>query len=161
MITKYCNIWCIARGEWVGFYCFLTNIFLITFQYLQNIAILCFEFVTFPWKNVICYKQMKMVKSSFFIKNFCYIFSNANGIEKPGICWQKCLTFFNSITRSTYCNVKLIIMMKQWKYRIANILNCYAVFSQSWKQQKAKAEKFGSRSLKLQRIDWLFEWEKF
>ena len=51
MITKHWNIWCIARGEWVGCYCFLTNIFLITFKYLQNIAILCFQCVKFPWQK--------------------------------------------------------------------------------------------------------------
>ena len=28
---------------------------------------------------------MKMVDSSFFITNFCYIFSIVNGIEKPDI----------------------------------------------------------------------------
>ena len=35
-----------------------------------------------------------------------YIFSNANGIEKL-------VTSFNSITRSTCCNVRLNIMIKQ------------------------------------------------
>ena len=37
-LTKHWNIWCIAKGGWVGFYCFLTNIFQITFKYLQNIG---------------------------------------------------------------------------------------------------------------------------
>ena len=36
------------------------------------------------------------------------IFSNANGIEKLDICWQKFLTLFNSITRSTCCNVSKV-----------------------------------------------------
>ena len=30
------------------FYCFLTNIFQVNFKYLQNIVILCFQFVKFP-----------------------------------------------------------------------------------------------------------------
>ena len=30
---------------------------------------------------------------------------------------------------------------------MVNTLNCYATFSHSWKQQKAKAETFGSRNL--------------
>ena len=48
-------------------------------------------------------------------------------------------------------------MMKRQKYRMAKILNCRATFSQIWKQQKAEAKAFGSRSLKLQSIDGLFE----
>ena len=56
---------------------------------------------------------MKMVQCSFFIKGFCYIISNANGIEKPGIYRQKCLSLFNSIRGSTCCNVRLNIMMKR------------------------------------------------
>ena len=44
---------------------------------------------------------------------------------------------------------------------MGNILNCYAIFSQSWKYQKAEAKAFGSRSLKLQSIDGLFESTKF
>ena len=43
VITKLWNIWYIARGGWVGFNSFLTNIFLITFKYLQNRARLCFN----------------------------------------------------------------------------------------------------------------------
>ena len=155
MITKNWNIWCIARGGWVGFYCFLTNNFQINFKYLQNIAILCFQFVKFPWKNITCQKPIKMVECSFFINNFCYIFSNANGIEKPGICWRKILTLFNSIKRRTFCNVKLNIMMKRWKCRMANILNGCAIFSTIWKQQEAKAEAFGSRRISE---NWLIVW---
>ena len=33
------------------FYCILTNIFQITFKYLQNIVRLCFHFVKFPWEK--------------------------------------------------------------------------------------------------------------
>ena len=33
------------------FYCFLTNIFQITFKYIQNIVIFCFQFVEFPWEK--------------------------------------------------------------------------------------------------------------
>ena len=35
----------------VGFCFFLTNIFQITFKYLQNIVILCFQFVKFTWEK--------------------------------------------------------------------------------------------------------------
>ena len=41
---------------------------------------------------------------------------------------------------------------------MANILNCREFFFTIWKQQKAEA--FGSRSLKLQSIDGLFESKK-
>ena len=51
MITKHWNIWYIARGGWVGFYCFLTDIFVITLKYLQNIAKVRFQFVKIPWKK--------------------------------------------------------------------------------------------------------------
>ena len=44
---------------------------------------------------------------------------------------------------------------------MANILNFRAIFLQFWKQQKAEAETFGSRSLKLQSIDGLFKLRKF
>ena len=93
-------------------------------------------------KNIICYKQMKMVDCSFFIKNFCYIFSNADGIEKQGICWQKFLTLFYSITRSTCCNVQLNIIMKRWKYRMANILNCYAIFFTKLEAVESRSRSF-------------------
>ena len=54
-----------------------------------------------------------MVECSFFINNFCHIFPNANEIEKPRMCWQKFLTLFNSITRSTVkLNVKLKLQCK-------------------------------------------------
>ena len=52
-----------------------------------------------------------MVECSFFITNFCYIFSNANGKEKPDKCGQKFLTSFNSITRSTCSYVSVNIMI--------------------------------------------------
>ena len=74
---------------------------------------------------------MKMVVCSFFIINFCYIFSNANGIEKTRHLLTKISTFVNSITRS------------------------------SRKQQKAEAAAFGSRKLKLQTTDGLFESTNF
>ena len=40
---------------------------------------------------------------------------------------------------------------------MANILNCHAIFSQIWKQQKADAKAFVSRGLKIQSIDELLE----
>ena len=51
VIPKHWNIWCIARGGSVGFYCFLANIFVITLKYLPNIRILRFQVVRFPWEN--------------------------------------------------------------------------------------------------------------
>ena len=42
---------------------------------------------------------------------------------------------------------------------MANILNCPAIYFT--KQQKAEPEAFGSRRLKLQSIDGLFESRKF
>ena len=39
-----------------------------------------------------------------------YISKYKNGIKKPDKCGQKFLTLFNSITKSTSCNVSLNIM---------------------------------------------------
>ena len=113
-LTKHWNIWCIAREGWVGCYCFLTKIFLITFKCLQNIRILCFHFAKFPLKNIICWKKMKMVECSFFITNFYYIFSNVKCQWNREIrhLLTKISIFVNSVTRST-CDARLIIMMKQ------------------------------------------------
>ena len=69
-----------------------------------------------------------MVDCSLFIMNFCYIFSNVNGIVKPDKYGQKFLTLFNTIARSTYWNVSLNIMITRKKYRMANILNSRALF---------------------------------
>ena len=93
----------------------------------------------------------------FLHNEFCNIFPSVNRTEKPAICSQKFLTSFNSITRSNCCNVRLN-MIKRQKYRMANILNCLEFFLQILKQQKA--EGFGSRSLKLQSINRLFESRK-
>ena len=51
LITNHLNIWCIARGGWDGFYCFLTNIFQITFKYLQNLVTLHFQLVKSHWEK--------------------------------------------------------------------------------------------------------------
>ena len=106
VITKHWNIWYITRGGWIGFYCFLTNIFLITFKYLQNMAILCFQFVKFPWKKI---NMLRADEDGFFLTNFCYIFSNANGIEKPDrYLLTKISNFvqFNSKKHLLQCKVK-------------------------------------------------------
>ena len=44
---------------------------------------------------------------------------------------------------------------------MANVLNYRANFYQTWKQQKEEVEALGSRNLKLQSIDGLFESRKF
>ena len=66
-------------------------------------------------KNIICWKQMKIVKCSFFIKNFYYIFSNVKCTwnRETRHLLTKISTFVNSITRSTCCNARLNIMMKR------------------------------------------------
>ena len=159
VISKQWNIWCIAKGGWVCFYCFLINSFQITFKYLQNLVIVCFQFVKFLWKNYHMLKADKDGRMRMFClhKEFLlYISSNANGIEKSDICWQKFPTSFNSITRRTCCNVKLNIMMKRWKYRMANVLNCREIFFTNLEAVESR-----SRSLKLQSIDELFELRPF
>ena len=116
VIRKHWKIWCIAKEGWVGRYCFLTKIFQITFKYLQSIVILCFQSVKLPWEKYHMLRGDEDGRKQMFSlhKEFLwYIFSNAKGIEKSGIYWQKFLASFKSITRSTCCNVRLNIMMKR------------------------------------------------
>ena len=129
---KHWKIWCIAKGGWVGFYYFLRNIFQITFKNLQNIIILYFLFVKFPWEKYHMPRADEdgwMWMFSLHNEFLLYIFSNANGIEKSDICWQKFLTLFNAVMRSTCCSVRLNTMMKQKKYGMANILSCAIFYS--------------------------------
>ena len=44
---------------------------------------------------------------------------------------------------------------------MANVVNGRVIFLQIWKQQKAEAEAFGSKILRLQSIDRLFKSRKF
>ena len=76
---------------------------------------LCFQFAKFPWEKYHMLRtdedgQMQMF--SLHNEFLLYIFSNAKAIEKSDVYWQKFLNSFNSITRSTCCNVRLNIMMK-------------------------------------------------
>ena len=106
-------MYCERRMSWLLL--LFDKIFLMTFKYLQNIGILCFHFAKFPLKNIICWKQMKMVKCSFFKTNFYFIFSNVKRKwnRETRHLLTKISTFVNSITRSTCCNARLNIMMKQ------------------------------------------------
>ena len=72
-------------------------------------------YIKFPLKNIICWKQMKMVECSFFITNFYYIFSNfkCKWNRETWHLQTKISTFVNSATRSTCCNARLNIMMKR------------------------------------------------
>ena len=76
-----------------------------------------------------------------------YIFSNPNGIEKSDICWQKFLILFNSLTRSTCCNLRLDIMMKRWKYRMTNILNCHVIYYKFRSSRKQKQRPLEAQAL--------------
>ena len=95
---------------------------------------------------------MKMVECSSFITNFCYIFSNVNGIEKPDKYGQQFLFLFNTIARSTCCNLSLNTMITRQKHRIANILNSRAFFT------NLLAVK--SKSRRLKSINGSFELKK-
>ena len=139
--TSFILITFIEKGGWVGFYCFLANIFQITFKYLQNIVMLCFQFVKFPWEKyhmLSADEDGRMPMFSLLNEFLLYIFSNGNWIEKLVICWQEILTSFNSITRSTCCSVRLNIMMKRYKYWMANILNCHVIFYKFGSSRKQK-----------------------
>ena len=78
---KQWNIWCIARGGWDGFYYFLTNIFPVTFEYLQNLVTLRFQFVKFPWEKYNMLRVDEDDRMLFFDNEFLLYFSNAHGIE--------------------------------------------------------------------------------
>ena len=111
------------------FIAFWQRIFKLPLKTFQNIVILCFQFVKFPCAKYILKAEMKVVEFSFFITNVC-LCTCINGIKKPDISWQKFLISFNSVTRSTFCSFRLNIIIKQWKYRIANILNWEGIFFQ-------------------------------
>ena len=68
-----------------------------------------------------------MVESSFFVTNCCYAFSNANGFEKPDNLLTNISSFVQFNYKNHCYNLRLNMMMKWWKYRMANILNCYAI----------------------------------
>ena len=73
------------------------------------------SFCKISLKNIICWKQMKMVKCSFFITIFYYIFSNVKckWNRETRHLLTKISTFVNSVTRSTCCDARLNIMMKR------------------------------------------------
>ena len=75
------------------------------------------SFCKISLKNVICWKQMKMVKCSFFITSFYYIFSNVKckWNRETKHLLTKFSTFVNSVTRSTCCDARFNIMMKRSK----------------------------------------------
>ena len=52
-------------------------------------------------------------------------------------------------------------MMKRLKYKMANTLNCRAIFLQIWKQHKTEGEAFGRRGLKLHSTDGLLDIDGF
>ena len=60
---------------------------------------------------------------------------------KPDEHGQKFLILFNTLARSTCCNVSLDIMITRQKYRMANVLNPRAFSSHIWQQQKAEAHR--------------------
>ena len=130
-MTKHGIIWCIAKEGWVGFYCFLKNIFQIIFKYLQNIVILWFQ--KFTWEKYHMLREHENGGMVALQNDFLLYILKCTWIEKSDICWQKFLTSVILIKRSTSCNVRLNIVMKQWKYKMARILNCRAIFLQIWK----------------------------
>ena len=111
-LTKHSNIWCIVtrRKSWflLLFDKHFSNCLQIPSKYSNTMLSIC----------KVSLRKISYAKSRWRWSN-CYIFSNANGIEKSDICWQKFLTSFNSIIISTCFNVWLDIMMKRWKYRMA------------------------------------------
>ena len=70
-----------------------------------------------------------MVECSFFITNCWYTFSNKYGIEKPHNFYTKIFNFVQFNHKNHCCNLSLNIMIKWWKYSMANILNGCVSFS--------------------------------
>ena len=107
------SMYCERRMSWLLllFDKHFSNNFQISSKY-RNTAL---SFSKISLKNIICWKQMKIVKCSFFIKNFYYIFSNVKCTwnRETRHLLTKVSTFANSITRSTFCDTKLNIMMKR------------------------------------------------
>ena len=137
-------MYCERRMSWC--YCFLANTFLITFKYLQNIAILCFHFVKLPWKKYMLEAdengRMLFLHNEFLL----YIFK-CKWNRGTRHLLTKISIFVNSVTRTTCCNARLNIMMKRWKYRMANILNCRAIFHRFWSSRKQKQQLLEAETL--------------
>ena len=87
---------------------FWQTFFKLPFKYLQNIIILCFEFVKFPWEkyNIL---RAEEVGQMLFLHNEFLLYICINEMEKLDICCQKFLTLFNSITKSTCYNLSIMI----------------------------------------------------
>ena len=81
----------------------------------------------------------------FLHKNFCYIFSSVNGVEKPDRYRQKFLALFHTIARSSCCNVSLNIVITRYKYRIAFFYKFGS--SRKQKQTPLEAEDLNFRAL--------------
>ena len=132
-------------------YCFLTNIFQITFKYLQNIVI-CFHLVKYPWEK---YNMLRADEDCWmlFLHNELLVYiSNANRTEKPHKFWTKISNFVKFNHKNHCCNLSLNIMMKRWKHSMASILNCRAIFFSI----QERVEKL-LRGLQLQSIGGLFQ----
>ena len=71
--------------------------------------------------------RMLFIHNEFLLYNVKCKWNRATGQ-----IWTKFLTLFNTIARSTCCNVSINIMKTQQKYRIANILNSRTFFLQIW-----------------------------
>ena len=104
---------CERRMSWLLllFDKYFSNNIQISSKYRNNM----FSFCRISLKNIICWKQMKMLECSFFITNFYYMFSNAKckWNRETRHLLTKIFTFVNSITRSTCCDARLNIMMKR------------------------------------------------
>ena len=138
------------------FYCFLTNIFQITFKYLQNIVRLCFHFVKFPWEK---YNMLGADEDGrmLFLHNelLVYIFKCKWNRETAQFL-HKIFSYVQFNQKNHCCNVSLnrVMTCDVWEYSMANILINYAVqlFFQIWKQWEKLF-----RSLQLQCIGRLFQ----
>ena len=141
--------------RWI-FYCFLVNIFQITFKCLQNIVRLCFHFVKFSWEK---YNMLRADEDgrNLFLYNelLVYIFKCKwnRETEKPHNFWTQIFNFDQYNHKNHCCNVSLNIIMKLWKYSMVNVLNCPVFFFlQIWKQWKK-----WFRNLQLQCVRGLFQ----
>ena len=78
------------------------------FQYLQNLAIICFQFVKFPWKKYNMLKADEDGRMLFFHKEFLLYIFKYKWNKETGHLLTKISNFvqFNNKKHLLQCNVK-------------------------------------------------------
>ena len=112
---KHWKIWCNLRGGWVGFFCFLTNIFQITFKHFQSIVILYIQIVKFPWEKCGILRADEDGRMVFFHNEFLLYILKCKWNREIKHLLTKISNLVQINSMNTCCSVRLNIMIKRYK----------------------------------------------